>query len=224
VIEESQSLSSILDLIKCKYYDLPTNYSTGDLDNCYDHARFDKKYIIIPAHPGTGILYVTSNSPFFISGQVRMRGKNGGRYPYHYLEMIDTIFGRNDNTVEVCSGDVKGNCFSVDINPEVKPDLISDGQSLAGISDGIFNRWRCDPPYNARTARGMYGTELPITGKLLKLGARVCKVGSIMFLLLGPQNYQMCPAGVRRIGWIPISIVPNNEVRCLNIYLKYEDA
>ena len=160
---------------------------------------------------------VTSTSPFFISGQVRMRGKNGGRYPYHYLEMIDTIFGKNDNTIEVCNGNVKENCFSVDINPGVKPDLVSDGQSLAGISDGMFDRWRCDPPYNAQTARDMYGTKLPVTGKLLKSGARVCKAGSLMFLLLGPQNYQMCPAGVRRIGWIPISIVPNNEVRCLNI-------
>jgi hypothetical protein len=81
-----------------------------------------------------------------------------------------------------------------------------------------------DPPYNISTARDMYDTELPSSLKLLKAGARVCKVGSLMFLLLGPQNYQICPAGVRRIGWIPISVVPNNEVRCLNIYLKYEDA
>jgi hypothetical protein len=62
---------------------------------------------------------------------------------------------------------------------------------------------------------------LPVTGKLLKAGARVCKVGSLMFLLLGPQNYQMCPAGVKRIGWIAITIVPNNEIRCLNIFYKY---
>ena len=81
-----------------------------------------------------------------------------------------------------------------------------------------------DPPYNPRTSRDTYGTELPSPLKLLKAGARVCKVGSLMFLLLGSQNYQICPAGIRRIGWIPISVVPNNEVRCLNIYLKYEDA
>lgn len=57
----------------------------------------------------------------------------------------------------------------------------------------------------------MYGTELPVAGKLLKIGARVCRVGSLMFLLLGPQNYQICPAGVRRIGWIAIAIVPNRR-------------
>ena len=48
----------------------------------------------------------------------------------------------------------------------------------------------------------MYGTDLPRTIELLKAGARVCKIGSLMFLLLGPQNYQMCPTGIKRIGWI----------------------
>lgn len=67
----------------------------------------------------------------------------------------------------------------------------------------------------------MYGTDLPRTIELLKAGARVCKVGSLMFLLLGPQNYQMCPTGIKRIGWIVSTIVPNNEVRALHIFYKY---
>ena len=46
----------------------------------------------------------------------------------------------------------------------------------------------------------MYNTSLPEAAKLLKAGARVCKVGSLMFLLLGPKNYQICPQGVKRIG------------------------
>ena len=41
-----------------------------------------------------------------------------------------------------------------------------------------------------------------------------------MFLLLGPQNYQICPPGVKRIGWIAITVVPNNELRALHIFLK----
>ena len=205
--EESQSNLNILDLIKCKHYDLP----------------FDKKYVIILANPATGILYVTENSPNFISGQVRMRGTKGGKYPYKYLKMIDNIFGKDQNTIEVCSGSVIGSCFTVDINPETKPDLVADGQKLYGIPNSKFGRWRCDPPYNARTAKSMYGTDLPSTMELLKAGARVCKVGSLMFLLLGPQNYQLHPNGVKRIGYIDITVVPNNEIRCLNIYYKYEN-
>jgi hypothetical protein len=83
--------------------------------------------------------------------------------------MIDNIFGKEENTIEVCS----------------------------------------------HSAQEMYGTDLPITGHLLRAGARVCKVGSLFFLLLGPQNYQWCPPGVKRIGWISITVVPNNELRAL---------
>ena len=46
----------------------------------------------------------------------------------------------------------------------------------------------------------------------------------MMFLLLGPQNYQWHPKGVKRIGWIAITVVPNNEVRALNIFYKYAEA
>jgi hypothetical protein len=54
----------------------------------------------------------------------------------------------------------------------------------------------------------MHGTILPESAKLLKSGGRVCKVGSLMFLLLGPKNYQICPQGVKRIGWIELTVVP----------------
>jgi hypothetical protein len=31
-------------------------------------------------------------------------------------------------------------CFTVDINPETKPDLVGDAQTLDGIPDNKFNR------------------------------------------------------------------------------------
>jgi hypothetical protein len=114
-------------------------------------------------------------------------------------------------------------CFTVDICPETKPDLIGDVQKLEGIPNNKFNRWRCDPPYNHNTAQKMYGTNLPVTDELLKAGARVCKVGSLLFLLLGPQNHQWCPPGVKRIGWVAITVVPNNEYRAMHIFYEYAD-
>lgn len=199
----------ILDLIRCKFHHiLPGN---------------GLNYFVIPANPATGLLYVTGKSPEYVSGQIRMRGKNSGQYSYRYLEMVDTIFGKDDNTIEVCSGNVNDSCFKVDINPNKDPDLVGDGQNLDGISDGRFSRWRCDPPYNAKTSKSMYGTDLPNTIKLLKAGARVCKIGSLMFLL-GQQNYQWHPGGIKRIGYVNITIVPNNESRALNIYYKNADS
>jgi len=172
-------------------------------------------YEIVTADPAVGIIYVVNN---FISGHVRLLGRKGGAYPHKYLEMIESIFGKDDNTIEVCSGPIKG-CFSVDINPRHTPCLIEDGQVMDHIPDNIFSRWRCDPPYNKETAQKMYNCEMPSIGKLLKAGARVLKPNSLMFLLCN-QNYQHCPKGVKRIGLILITIIPNNEIRALNIYLK----
>jgi len=78
--------------------------------------------------------------------------------------------------------------------------------------------------YNARTAREMYGTDLPHTTELLKAAARVYKIGFLLFLLLGPKNHQWHPGGVKRIGYINMTVVPNNEIRCLNIFYKYADS
>ena len=188
-------------LLKCKYQQLGS-------------------YIQLTAGPATGVLYITENSPQFISGHIRLRGRNGGQYPYKYLEMIDYLFGPEINTIEVCSRHVNG-CFTVDINPDTNPSLADDAQQLSLVADNSFNRWRADPPYNEATALSMYNTKLPNTAKLLTAGARVCKPNSLMFLLLGPQNYQYCPKGIKRIGWIAITIVPNNELRALHIFYKY---
>jgi hypothetical protein len=214
-------MTNVINLIKSRYYTISTT------EDSYSKS----KYFIIPANPATGILFVTQDNPQFISGHVRVRGRGEGRYPYRYLEMIDTIFGKEDSTIEVCSHSVKsknghqGNkkslCFTVDINPKTCPDLVADGQKLDAIPNSIFNRWRCDPPYNEKTAEKMYRTTLPVTGELLKAASRVCRVGSLLFLLLGPQNYQWCPAEIKRIGWVAMTIVPNNELRALHIYYKY---
>jgi hypothetical protein len=184
-----------------------------------------KGYTVMTCEPAKGVIYIAEDNPGFISGQIRMRGRNEGRYPFHYLEMIDNLFGYESNTIEVCSRSVPGknkggDCFTVDINPQCKPDLGTNGETLEGISSNRFDRWRCDPPYSEQTAREMYGTGCPSTAKLLQAGSRVCKEGALMFLLLGPTNYQSCPPGVVRIGSIVISVIPNNEWRTLNIFVK----
>jgi hypothetical protein len=95
--------------------------------------------------------------------------------------MIDAVFGKEDNTIEVCGGMIRKyrhtSCYTVDINPETNPDLVDDAQKLSLVPGNRFDRWRGDPPYNSKTAKEMYGTNLPSSIKLLQAGARVCKVG-----------------------------------------------
>ena len=179
-------------------------------------------YTVVPAKPATGLLYITKGNPSFISGHLRMRGRSNGRYPYRYLEMINEVFGPEENAIEVCSNSISNSAakFTVDINPDCKPDLVCNGEKLEGVVANTFNRWRCDPPYNKITAREIFKTSLPNTHRLLQAGAKIIKPRSLMFLLLSPQNYQICPHGVKRIGWIAITIVPNNELRALHIFFK----
>jgi len=202
-----------------------TRSSDVDISNLVLPDRlidFNEDYFIIPCKPATGILYVAKKNPSFTSGHVRMRGRSNGRYPYNYLEMIENIFGNELNTIEVCSGSItnKEAATTVDINSDCQPNLVCNGETLEGITDNSFDRWRCDPPYNEKTARDMYGTSLPNTYRLLEAGSQVVKAGSLMFLLLGPQNYQICPRTIKRVGWIAVTIVPNNELRALHIYVS----
>src|SRR2546430_16877976 len=90
---------NISSLIKCKYIDLSTLH---------------KNYFIIPANRTTGILYITENSTDYISGHLRLRGKQHGSYSFRYLKMIDNIFGQKENIIEACNGSVMWNCFTWD--------------------------------------------------------------------------------------------------------------
>ena len=46
--------------------------------------------------------HITQNSPGYVSGHIRARGRGNGSCPYNILETIDTIFGKEDKTIEVC--------------------------------------------------------------------------------------------------------------------------
>ena len=119
------------------------------------------KIIQLFCTPAKAVLYITKQSPYFITGDIRARGKDNGRYPYKILEMIENVFGPEENTIEVCSNDMslrEARITTVDIRPETNPTIVDDGQVLNKVESNSFNRWRCDPPYNAKTAKKMYGT------------------------------------------------------------------
>ena len=166
----------------------------------------------------TGNAYITQNSPQFVSGHLRLRGKNNGQYPYRFKEAIEELFGncrQSGEEIEVCSGEVVANSklVTVDINPERNPTNVLDGQYLPQEWKNRFDRWNCDPPYSEHAAIEMYGTSMPSVTKLLTEGARVTKPGGLLFLLLGNKNMQWCPKSLIRIGWFSITIVPNQEIR-----------
>ena len=139
--------------------------------------------------------------------------------------MIYNFFGAETKGIEVCSNSIvdDNSLTTVDIRPDVNPNYVADGQDMSTIfEDERFDRWYCDPPYNEVNALKIADTRMPSRQKLLKEGARVIKEGSLMFFLLGAVNYQICPAEIERVGMIFITVVPNNEIRTLNIYHKID--
>jgi hypothetical protein len=181
-----------------------------------------KSYLLENA---TGSLYVTTNSPQFISGHCRMLGRRNGQYPFRYAALLEEVFGISPGeAVEVCSGWITADLITVDMNPARHPTYIGDGQCLPEDWENRFYRWYADPPYNAKTAEKMYGTAFPSWSKLLAEGARVTKPGGLLFLLLGDVNMQWHPEELIRIGWITLSVVPNQESRAIHCYLKKPDS
>ena len=96
-----------------------------------------------------------------------------------------------------------------------------DAQALPKGWANRFARWNCDPPYSEKAPREMYNlTELLSISRLLIEGARVTRPYGLLFLLLGNKNMQWCPDSLIRIGWVGITIVPNQEIRALHCYVK----
>jgi hypothetical protein len=183
------------------------------------------RYSLFALDSAVGAGYITHSSPHYISGHLRLLGKNNGKYPHKIKELINELFGScpsSSEELEVCSGEVvaKSNLVTVDINPAKNPSYVLDGQHLPKEWNNHFGRWNCDPPYSEHAAKEMYGTDMPSITKLLSEGARVTESGGLLFLLLGAKNMQWHPESVTRIGWLGITVVPNQEIRALHCYVK----
>lgn len=61
---------------------------------------------------------------------------------------------------------------------------------------------------------------MPSVTRLLTEGAWVTKSGGLLFLLLGAKNMQWHPMSTTRIGWLGITVVPNQEIRAMHCYIK----
>lgn len=172
-------------------------------------------------------IYLRNN---FIGGALRTKGNGEGQYPDPYLDWIESCFGREPDTMELCSRYVQADGihtkYTVDINKKFNPTFCCDAQTLSILPPSLrVKRIRADPPYNEKTAREMYGTSLPDFYKLLEAGSRHLELGGLFFLLLGPYNYQnnVDALGLRRVGLVAIFVVPNKEIRACNIFQKMED-
>jgi len=71
---------------------------------------------------------------------------------------------------------------TVDINPDVHPDVVADAQNLP-FEDESFDFVMADPPYSKEEGQKLYGLPYPSMVKVLNEMARVTKTGGYMLLL-----------------------------------------
>ena len=107
-----------------------------------------------------------------------------GAYPSGFLRRAKDLLlsNQNDILVHLCSGtvvDPQG--ITIDINPEVNPDIIADATKTP-FHNNQFNAVLIDPPYTEQDAE-KYGEDLPSTTDLLKEALRIVKPGGKVGLL-----------------------------------------
>ncbi len=114
----------------------------------------------------------------------------------------------------------------VDINPDVKPDVVADCEYLP-FKDEQFDFIMLDPPYSEQEAKRLYNLPYCNMLKVLNEAARVCKSGGYVILLhrLVPFNHPEDGPHFKRlivkaiIGVYTISGWSN--MRALTVWEKY---
>jgi len=79
--------------------------------------------------------------------------------------------------------------YRIDINPNVKPDLIADVQNLKQLKSNSYEAGMADPPYNEIFAKKLYNCEYPQWSKWTKELVRLVKPNGLIGIM---QNY-ICP-------------------------------
>ena len=99
------------------------------------------------------------------------------------LELARDILGcQNPKILNLFCGMNKQG-FRVDINPEVKPDLICDAHKLSSVLTDKFDIILTDPPYSGQEAQDLYNTHIKLNyGKWTAECEKVLKPGGILIV------------------------------------------
>jgi len=139
----------------------------------------------------------------------RPHGKYREIYPGGFLERLDILIDFNTKRVlHLFCGSSKFGDVRIDINPEVKPDILMDlSKQPIPFEDNLFDVVIADPPYH----------DFP-PYCFVKEAVRVLKLGGFLVILhfLVYNNPKNC----RRWACIAVSPGPNRRMRACNIWRK----
>lgn len=106
-----------------------------------------------------------------------------GCYPLHFEKRLPEIL-ETTNYVHFFGGKSKTG-FRIDINPDVKPDLIADVHNVP-LESEMFDAGMADPPYTPEFAKTLYNMDYPIWSVWTKELTRLVKSNGRIAIM---QNY-----------------------------------
>lgn len=115
------------------------------------------------------------------------------------IQLAEEILKRNDiNILNLFCGMNKIG-FRIDLNPDVKPDLLADAHTFAeNWNDNLFDVILADPPYSAEEAKELYGTGKLNYNKWTKQCDKILKRGGLLIVYHkyvmpnpDPENYEI---------------------------------
>lgn len=144
----------------------------------------------------------------------RTKTRYYGGYPAGFLWRAKALLP--GEMCHLCSGTVRDD-FTVDVNPELKPDLVADARNT-GLPGECFDAVLIDPPYSPEDAE-KYGTEYPKPKHLMQEAYRLLRpggrVGMLHFLFVQPPAKD-----ARLLALIGVVTGCNGKIRVFTVYEK----
>jgi hypothetical protein len=144
-----------------------------------------------------------------------------GGYPHGYLKRIKALFPDKTRTLHLFSGKVDTALFpgvTVDINPEYKPDIVDDAQTLEKVPLETFDLVMADPAYSVEDCLH-YGSTMVQRNKVMRiLGGRLTSGCHVIWLdQVLPLYRKDCFAVEAYIGMVKST---NHRFRVITIFRK----
>ena len=155
----------------------------------------------------------------------RPTGKYRGKYPKGFIRRLKEIIPLEDvQVIHLFAGKstkINPTDITVDINPDVAPDLLEDCTAKLSIKDDFAKVTLIDPPYDsAGMAYGkiLYGTKFVKPYSFIKEAVRITEPGGYICIL--HQLVYLTPKNTERYAVISVTTGPNMRIRVLNIFKR----
>ena len=158
---------------------------------------------------------------WIMGNNYRVKSKYYGGYPAGYLKRVKALFPDKTNVLHLFSGKVDTEIMpgtTVDLNPNMNPDILDDAQSLENVPVKEFDLILADPPYSIEDSEH-YGPTMVKRNKVMKALGKKAKGGTHVVWL-----DQVLPM-YRKDEWKLVGIIgmvksTNHRFRVVTIFEK----